>query len=96
LIGTGSFGTYHIADAGQTSWLHFARETIEEARLELLLTPVALEQFGAAATPPSFSALDTSRYHALGGPQMRRRQDALREYVNMLMTRGSSRSQLDT
>jgi dTDP-4-dehydrorhamnose reductase len=96
LIGTGSFGTYHIANTGQTSWFHFAREALEEAQLELLLMPVASEHFGAAAPRPSFSALDTSRYHALGGPQMRRRQDALREYVNMLMTRGSSRSQLDT
>jgi dTDP-4-dehydrorhamnose reductase len=81
LLGTQAYGTYHVANAGSTSWFGFAEEIFRLARLPVRLERISTAQYAAPAPRPSFSVLDTSKYHALGGPEMPDWKTALAEYL---------------
>jgi dTDP-4-dehydrorhamnose reductase len=80
LLTTTAYGTYHIVNAGETTWCQFAREILRLAELDVPLTAITSEEYGG--TPrPKYSVLDASKYQALGGPAMRPWQAALADYV---------------
>jgi dTDP-4-dehydrorhamnose reductase len=70
-----------VANAGSTSWFGFAEEIFRLARLPVRLERISTAQYAAPAPRPSFSVLDTSKYHALGGPEMPDWKTALAEYL---------------
>jgi dTDP-4-dehydrorhamnose reductase len=78
------FGTYHVVNGGATNWHEFAREIFRQAGLSVTAEPITTAQYGAKAPRPLYSVLDTSQYHALGGPVMPLWQDALGEYLASL------------
>ena len=78
---TGAHGTYHLTNAGQTSWYDFAREVFRLAEVRPDLTPVTAAQFGARAQRPAFSVLARRRLAALGLDDLRPWAAALRAYV---------------
>jgi dTDP-4-dehydrorhamnose reductase len=85
LVGAGGgtpapWGTYHVTNAGQTTWFEFAAEIFRLATLNVALQPITTAEYGAPAARPSYSVLDTAAYHRLGGPPMPNWQAALAEY----------------
>ena len=85
LLDRHAYGTYHVVNMGETTWYEFAREVFRQAGLEVDLQPIATSEYGARAPRPSYSVLDTGKYHALAGrPAMPPWQEALAEYLASL------------
>ena len=82
LLGTEAYGTYHVANGGETTWYDFAAEIFRRSGLEVELEPVTTSEYGATAPRPAYSVLDTSKYPALSDrPAMPPWQAALAEYL---------------
>lgn len=81
LLASRAFGVYHVVNSGATTWFDFAREIFRQACIEVEVKPITTAEYGAAAPRPAYSVLDTSKYHALGGPAMPAYTDALAEYL---------------
>lgn len=82
LLGTTAYGTYHVVNAGQTTWYAMAAEIFRLASLPVVLERITATQYGAAAPRPRYSVLDTAEYDALPGrPVMPPWQSALVEYL---------------
>jgi dTDP-4-dehydrorhamnose reductase len=81
LLGTGAYGTYHIVNAGSTSWYEFAREIFRLAKMDVVLERITSEQFVAPAPRPRYSVLDTRKYQSLGGPALPPWREAVAEYL---------------
>jgi len=83
LLGTGAFGTYHVVNAGATTWYGFACEIFRQMGLEAPLEPISTADYALAAPRPAYSLLDTTKYHALdGAPPLPSWQEALAEYLS--------------
>ncbi len=87
LVGTRAWGVYHVVNSGATTWHDFAAEIFRQAGIDVALTRITTAQYGAPAPRPGYSVLDTSKYHALGGPSMPSWQAALGEYLKTLEAR---------
>jgi len=74
------WGTYHVTNAGQTTWCDFAAEIFRRANMPVAVRPITTAEYGARAARPSYSVLDTTAYHQLGGPPMPDWKAALAEY----------------
>jgi len=82
LVETHAYGTYHVVNSGETTWYDMAVEIFRQAGLEVAVKPITTAEYGAPAPRPSYSVLDTAKYHALpGSPPMPLWQDALAEYL---------------
>ncbi|HLE55948.1 MAG TPA: dTDP-4-dehydrorhamnose reductase, partial [Rhodothermia bacterium] len=60
-------GTYHFANAGETTWFDFAKGILEELRakgenLSTKLVPISTSEYPTAARRPRYSVLDTSSF----------------------------------
>jgi len=69
-----SWGTYHYAGGGRTSWYEFARQIFDDAGkyTELKVrqvNPLTTEQYPVPAPRPANSTLDCSRIHSAFGIQ---------------------------
>jgi dTDP-4-dehydrorhamnose reductase len=82
LLGTRSYGTYHVVNTGETTWYRFAQEILRQAGLAVGMEAISTAQYGARAPRPAYSVLDTSKYHALPGrPAMPSWREALAEHL---------------
>jgi dTDP-4-dehydrorhamnose reductase len=79
-IGPAHWGIYHVTNSGATTWYDFAVEIFRQAEINVKVVPITTAEYGAAASRPSYSVLDTSAYHRLGGPAMLDWKTALEEY----------------
>lgn len=78
------WGTYHITNAGATTWYGFASEIFRQAGLDVALEPISSAAYGAPAPRPAYSVLDIAAYHRLDGPPMAHWKSALTEYFGHL------------
>jgi dTDP-4-dehydrorhamnose reductase len=74
------WGIYHVTNTGQTTWHDFAVEIFRQAGMPVTVRPITTAEYGAPAARPSYSVLDTTAYHRLGGPAMPDWKAALAEY----------------
>ena len=74
------WGTYHVTNAGETTWNEFAAEIFHLAGMQVAIRPITSAEYDAPAARPSYSVLDTTAYHRLGGPAMPSWKAALAEY----------------
>ena len=74
------WGIYHVTNAGETTWRDFAAEIFHLAGIQMTIHPITTAEYGAPAARPSYSVLDTTAYHRLGGPPMPSWKSALAEY----------------
>lgn len=81
LLDSSARGLYHVVNSGSTTWYDFAVEVFRQAALDVEVTPIATSEWTAAAARPRYSALDTSKYHALGGPAMPTWQEGVAAYL---------------
>lgn len=87
------WGVYHVTNQGETTWYEFAREILRLAGRQATVHPISTAQYGAAAPRPAYSALDTTKYHRLGGFAMPHWKTALEEYfveINLLQAKEPS------
>lgn len=84
---SGRAGTYHLSNAGQTTWYDYAGELFQLAERRGLiekrpeLTPTSTEAFGAPARRPAYSVLDNSRIQETFGTIMPHWQEDLARCV---------------
>jgi dTDP-4-dehydrorhamnose reductase len=82
LLGTAAYGTYHVTNRGATTWHEFAAEIFRRSGREIELEPITTSEYGARAPRPTYSVLETGKYHALPGrPDMPPWPSALAEYL---------------
>lgn len=81
LVRSGCTGTYHVTNAGMTTWCRFAREIFRQSGMDVGVEPITSEQYGAAAPRPRYSVLDVSKYQDLGGPELPEWREALARYL---------------
>ncbi len=72
-------GLYHLSASGVTSWHRFASEIFANAQLSRspVVQPIATADYPTPATRPSYSALDSSRFAATFGWNVKRWQQGL-------------------
>lgn len=61
------FGTYHYADAGETSWHGFAAEIFRQAGLSARAVPIPASQYPTPARRPANSRLDATKISRIFG-----------------------------
>lgn len=61
------FGTYHYADAGETSWHGFAAEIFRQAGLKARAVPIPTAEYPTPASRPANSRLDATRISRIFG-----------------------------
>lgn len=61
------FGTYHYADAGETSWYGFAAEIFRQAGLKAKVLPIPASQYPTPARRPANSRLDATKISRIFG-----------------------------
>lgn len=82
LLTLGARGTYHVSNAGDTTWYEFAQEIFGQAGRHVEVEPIPSAEWAAAAPRPAYSVLDCSKYLAIpGAPSLPPWEKALREYL---------------
>ncbi|MDO4551721.1 MAG: dTDP-4-dehydrorhamnose reductase [Planctomycetia bacterium] len=76
-----AWGLYHVTDLEETTWLDFAQEIFRLCDISMDVSPISTQQWNASAPRPLYSVLDTSKYHALGGPPMLPWKESLKKYL---------------
>jgi dTDP-4-dehydrorhamnose reductase len=84
LIDAGATGTYHVVNAGQTTWYDFAVAILNEFGLRSEVTPISSAEWKAqrptSAIRPAYSVLDNSKFEKATGHRMRHWREALGDY----------------
>jgi dTDP-4-dehydrorhamnose reductase len=84
LLDRGARRTWHLTNAGETTWLEFARATLAAFAVAAEVTPITSADWKqarpASATRPAYSVLDVAPFEHLVGRPMRPWQDALNAY----------------
>lgn len=75
------WGLFHAVDQGAATWFDFAQEIFRLCDLHPEVGSITTAEWNAPAPRPLYSVLDTSKYHALGGPAMLPWQESLRQYL---------------
>jgi dTDP-4-dehydrorhamnose reductase len=88
LIETDQYGLYHATNAGGTTWRRLAEEVFRLSGMDVNVRPITTAQFGAKASRPAYSVLDTSKLAHAIGEQPRPWQEALAEYLQQRGTDG--------
>jgi dTDP-4-dehydrorhamnose reductase len=71
-------GVWHVAGAGEATWLQLAVEALRIRGLDVPVTPVSSDAWGAAATRPRYSVLDVSGTEVLLGRRLPHWREALK------------------
>jgi dTDP-4-dehydrorhamnose reductase len=86
--GTPTFGTFHFAGSGETTWHGFAQAIIEEQALVTAkrprVTPITTQEYPTPATRPANSVLATGAFEQAFGAVPRQWLDGVREAVREL------------
>jgi len=87
--GTPSFGVYHFADSGETTWHGFAQAIVDEQApvtgKKPRVTPIATHEYPTPARRPANSVLATSAFEHAYGTVPRPWIDGLREAIGELL-----------
>lgn len=81
-------GTYHFANAGETSWFEFAAAILDElakrgeGRIPRLV-PIRTSEYPTPAQRPAYSTLDTKTFEARFGVVPRSWREALRDTIDL-------------
>ncbi len=81
LIETNAFGLYHAANAGNTTWYELALEIFEIASIDVNVTPITTEEFGAKAIRPCYSVLDCGKLSEVVGFKFPSWKEAVKTYL---------------
>jgi dTDP-4-dehydrorhamnose reductase len=76
-----SYGVYHFANSGQTSWFDFAKKILEFSGLSYPVKRMATEELKRPAPRPRYSVLDLSTIRRAWGIQPRDWETALKDFL---------------
>ena len=81
-------GTYHFANAGETSWFEFAAAILDELAKRgenhiPRLVPIATSEYPTPARRPAYSVLDTATFETAFGIVPRSWREALRDTIDL-------------
>lgn len=82
LLASGQFGLYHLTNSGSCTWYEFAARIFELEEIDIDLTPISSEEYGAVARRPRYSVLSTNKAESQGVSPLRHWQAALSEYLS--------------
>jgi dTDP-4-dehydrorhamnose reductase len=90
-------GTYHFANAGETSWFGFAEAIFAEAAAQgetriPRISPIPTSEYRTAARRPAYSVLDTTAFTATFGVEPRSWRSALRDTVALSLRNAPARA----
>lgn len=86
LVERGRIGTYHLTNAGETTWHGFAATIMSQAGLAAEVVPITTEEFGAPAPRPRYSVLDNRAWRALAEAPLPPWEVGLRAYLEQRLT----------
>lgn len=81
--GPAPWGIYNVTNTGATTWFDFAAEIFKQAGMNISLKAITTAEYAAPAARPSYSVLDTAKYHNLGGPPMPDWKTGLKDYFEV-------------
>ena len=81
LVSLGAPGTYHLSNAGETTWHAFAVAIMSAAGLNARVVPITTAEYAAPAPRPAYSVLDNRAWRRLGEPPLPPWLDGLRDYL---------------
>jgi dTDP-4-dehydrorhamnose reductase len=82
IVESGSFGTYHVTNAGATTWYEFAMAAFALSGLRAAIEPMSSSSLSGAARRPAYSALAHEAMARAGVPPMAPWREALESYVS--------------
>ena len=71
---------FHVTNSGSCSWYTFAKEIVELAGEDVLVSPVTSEEYKQLARRPKYSVLDCSKIESEMGIRLPHWKDALGEW----------------
>lgn len=75
------FGTYHLTNAGESTWYEFAKVVLGKSGVNTPVRPVTSADWGAAAPRPAFSVLANHAWKMQGRRPLRPFTSALDDYL---------------
>jgi dTDP-4-dehydrorhamnose reductase len=85
VIGSGNYGLYHVASAGETTWFEFARAIVEQAGGDPeMISPTAATELALPAKRPLYSVLDTRSFENTFGYLLPPWQNGLDDYFEQV------------
>ena len=81
LVERGDSGTYHLTNAGSTTWHGFAEAIVEEAGLKVPVTAISTAEYPTPAPRPAYSVLANRAWAELGEASLPPWRDGLRAYL---------------
>jgi dTDP-4-dehydrorhamnose reductase len=85
LMDEAPYGTYHRTNSGSCTWFELAQRAYQLAGLDVDVTPITTEQFGAPAPRPANSVLENRAASMLGLPPLRSWEEGLQRLVSQLV-----------
>lgn len=84
LIDSRAEGIFHVVNEGSTTWFDFAKVIVAHLGFPVKLRKTSSREYGATATRPKYSVLDTQKYQYAGGPALDECHVALRRFLAQL------------
>lgn len=84
LIDNDGFGIYHATCEGITTWYEFAVEIFRLAGKDVIVKPIATEDYKSPAKRPKYSVLENKKLKE-AGYTMKSWQEALQEYMQQFL-----------
>lgn len=81
LLERGATGTFHLTNAGETTWRDFAARIMERAGLAARVLPISTAEYAAPAPRPAYSVLDNRAWRQLGEAPLPSWEDGLDAYL---------------
>ena len=81
LVELGVPGTYHLSNAGETTWDAFASAILRTADLGARVIPISTSEYGAPAPRPAYSVLDNRAWRLLGQAPFPPWETGLHDYM---------------
>jgi dTDP-4-dehydrorhamnose reductase len=81
LVELGTTGTFHLTNAGSTTWFGFAQAIVEDAALDVPVIPLNTADYPTPAPRPAYSVLDNRAWRELGERPLPAWRAGLRSYL---------------
>ena len=85
IIKSENYGTYHIVNRGVASWLDFVLRAKKIMRFRTTIRAIKTEELNLLAKRPRFSPLASYNYEFLFSCQMKTWEDALNDFIKILV-----------
>jgi dTDP-4-dehydrorhamnose reductase len=81
LLAAHAEGTFHVTNAGETSWFGLASELFRQAGLPIEVAAIASHEYPSPVARPRYSVLDTTRFGAATGSRLPPWTEGVSDYL---------------